>query len=555
MAGLYLAAFVSVGLCAEIRIHDIQGRGHESPFVGQTVKAVPGIVTALRPHGFYMQDDMPDGDRQTSEAIFVYAQPRPSVEIGDAVRVSGMVVEHRVPACPANSHGSTHIELSDIGIAARGQALPPPIVFGAEGANMPDWRLVDINAAIYFPALYESMEGMRVRVPEARAVEPGAAWGLSVAVEGMSPHTLFSPRGALLIREWGGNPQRLMFLSQAFRLTEVKTGDRLNEAVGILDQAQGHYALSLEASPLWRDGNLQPEAARPAAADEFSLAVYNVENLDVRDPSPKFEGIATQIVRNLHSPDIVGLLEVQDDSGPRDDGNTSASRTLERLVDAIARLGGPRYAWAAVDPRNNEDGGQPGGNIRQVLLYDTRRVALALTRPPLRIGEEEGAFRQSRKPLVAAFEYRGLLLTVLVNHFVSKRGDALRCGIEVPSPPASEPQRMKQARIVADHVRTQLARDPQARVLVIGDLNDFEFSNVLRTLQEAGLSNPAFKLPAEERYSYIHDGNAQMLDHILLSPALVVSDFDIVHVNAEFPPEMRASDHDPLLLRLRLPGE
>src|SRR5215204_4509263 len=51
-----------------VRIHDIQGAAHLSPRTGQVVTNVPGIVTATRTNGFYLQDPSPDADPATSEA-------------------------------------------------------------------------------------------------------------------------------------------------------------------------------------------------------------------------------------------------------------------------------------------------------------------------------------------------------------------------------------------------------------------------------------------------------------------------------------------------------
>jgi predicted extracellular nuclease len=62
-------------------------------------------------------------------------------------------------------------------------------------------------------------------------------------------------------------------------------------------------------------------------------------------------------------------------------------------------------------------------------------------------------------------------------------------------------------------------------------------------------------LPRRERYSYIFQGNAQTLDHILVSPALLLRgrpDFEPVHINAEFSDQ--ASDHDPPIVRFELDG-
>ena len=56
-------------------------------------------------------------------------------------------------------------------------------------------------------------------------------------------------------------------------------------------------------------------------------------------------------------------------------------------------------------------------------------------------------------------------------------------------------------------------------------------------------------LPAAERYTYVYNqGNSQVLDHILTSPALTSYDYDIIHTNAEFADQ--ASEHDPQIARL-----
>ena len=55
-----------------------------------------------------------------------------------------------------------------------------------------------------------------------------------------------------------------------------------------------------------------------------------------------------------------------------------------------------------------------------------------------------------------------------------------------------------------------------------------------------------------ERYSYVFDGNSQVLDQILVSQSLLALDpiYDVVHVNAEF--FEQASDHDPSVMRVAI---
>jgi hypothetical protein len=62
------------------------------------------------------------------------------------------------------------------------------------------------------------------------------------------------------------------------------------------------------------------------------------------------------------------LQEVQDNSGPIDDGIVDANITLSTLVSAIAQISNITYQFTSINPIDNQDGGQPGGNIRTVFL-------------------------------------------------------------------------------------------------------------------------------------------------------------------------------------------
>jgi predicted extracellular nuclease len=113
-------------------------------------------------------------------------------------------------------------------------------------------------------------------------------------------------------------------------------------------------------------------------------------------------------------------------------------------------------------------------------------------------------------------------------------------------------RRIQQAQIVNNFVDAILAADANANIVVLGDFNDFEFSTALTTLKGGVLTALIETLPAEERYSYVFDGNSQTLDHILLSSSLMSKplEFDVVHVNSEF--AVQASDHDPQVVRIKL---
>ena len=164
----------------------------------------------------------------------------------------------------------------------------------------------------------------------------------------------------------------------------------------------------------------------------------------------------------------------------------------------------------------------------------------------------------SRKPLAGEFTYRGKTLFIVANHFNSKGGDTPLFGSVQPPVRSSEDQRHQQAELVRSFADDLLASDPDARIVVLGDLNDFQFSETMRILESTGSrTNLISTLPVAEQYTYVFDGNSQALDHTLLSPSLLARRngqpafaYDVVHVNSEFADQ--ASDHDPQVVRLSL---
>jgi predicted extracellular nuclease len=63
-------------------------------------------------------------------------------------------------------------------------------------------------------------------------------------------------------------------------------------------------------------------------------------------------------------------------------------------------------------------------------------------------------------------------------------------------------------------------------------------------------------LPENERYSYVYQGNSQVLDQALVSGNVwdaMSPEYDVVHVNAEFKHGEQVSDHDPAVVGLTPP--
>lgn len=567
----------------------IQGAAHTSPLVGQTVSAV-GIVTAVTGNGFWIQDETPDADASTSDGIFVFTSSAPSAAIvpGAEVRVTGRVTEFF-----PNSDTNAELSLTEISIGATGSVqltgdtgTVAATLVGAGGLIPPGANYGD-DDNLFDPAtegldFWESLEGMLVTLNDAVASGPSDTNGFNdsqsfVSLAGAS-NGMFTPNGGLIAQPGDFNPERIAVQEDNRVFNNdftANVGDGLGDVTGVVNYERGgFYEVIATSSFAVTAGGIAREVSTDLAAadDQLTIASYNAENLAVGNPQSKFDEIAEQIVTGMRSPDIIALQEVQDDSGSSNNGVVGSEATLQRLVDAIVAAGGPLYSWAYVSPQNNQDGGQTGGNIRQVFLYNADRVQLADSsvgssteavvvsdnggEPDLsvsvgRIDPTDVAFDHSRKPLVAEFIFNGESVFVINNHFNSKIGDDPLFGINQPPVEETEAQRLLQAQIVADFVAQILAIDPDANVAVVGDLNDFGFSDSLALLEGAGLANLNGLLPANERYDYVFQGNSQQLDHILVSGNLGEEGaFDILHVNSEFADQ--TSDHDPMIARLNI---
>ncbi|HEY3078614.1 MAG TPA: endonuclease/exonuclease/phosphatase family protein [Chloroflexota bacterium] len=429
---------------------------------------------------------------------------------------------------------------------------------------------------------YEALEAMLVRVDDAVVVGPRSSFGeIVVLADGGAGAGVRTPRGGILLRPSDANPERIvlddeLLLASRRQMPTADVGDRLpGSIVGVVDYLFGGFKVEVLQPPRVQAGGLPRTRLTPAGAEQLAVATFNVENLHPGVEASKVEALARLIVQNMASPDLVALEEIQDATGPRDDGVIEARSTYDRLLAAIRAAGGPEYQIRQIDPENNRDGGQPGGNIRVGFMLRTDRGLRFVDRgradartptrvvpgpggpelslSPGRVEPTDPAWENSRKPLAGELELRGRKLFVVANHFISKTGDGPLFGRYQPPLRPSETRRVRQAVIVRDFVARLLEADADASVVVLGDLNDFPFSETVTTLKGDRLRLLLETLPESERYGYVFEGNSEALDHVLVSPGLarVPLEYAVMRVNAEF--AVRASDHDPQVARFTLP--
>jgi predicted extracellular nuclease len=573
-------------------ISAIQGTTHRSPLADATVET-SGVVTAVRAfgsaRGFWMQDPTPDDDPATSEGIFVFtAATTPDLVPGDAATVTGTVSEFYPDGPPSSAlhpsttelTGATWLKDSVGNDLPAAESLAPdtvPEAFAPEpGGSIEALPLRPDDFAMDF---FESREAMLVQVSDARVVGPTTPFNeLFVTTK---PNQNPTVRGGTLYSGYNQQNSGRLLIQSLIPFAErpfpqVDVGDVLTGVTsGPVDYSRfGGYMVQATRLGQVQDNHLQREITRAQQDNELAIATFNVENLDPGDPDDKFARLADGIVTNLRSPDIVALEEIQDNTGPTDDGTVAANLTLDKFTAAISAAGGPAYDWRQIDPVDNADGGEPGGNIRVGFLFNPNRVSfvdrpggdattpvevragankkLRLSISPGRIDPASSAWANSRKPLAGEFVFNDKTIFVVANHFTSKGGDQPLSGRFQPPTRSSEVQRIQQAREVREFVDAIRARDRNANIVVLGDLNDFDFSPTLATLTAGGVLDDLIRnLPVAERYNYVFQGNSQTLDHILVGGRMKSVDYDVVHINAEFADQ--ASDHDPQVVRIK-PG-
>ncbi|WP_030171009.1 ExeM/NucH family extracellular endonuclease [Spirillospora albida] len=524
------------------RISQVQGSGDASPVAGRTVR-IEGVVTADfqradQLKGFFVQDPSPDADPATSDGLFVYSTQE--VAVGDRVLVTGTAIEYG---------GLTELSpVTAVNVCGTGRVAPVRVRLPLAAGTTP-----------------ERYEGVLVRFPQrltaTETYRLGRYGELTVSAGGR----LYQPTDRQGPTQAGNDARRLLVDDASnvqnpasVPFTEprvVRIGDATAGLTGVLSQGFGAYRLQPTATARFARVNPRPKRPRPVGGD-VRVAAFNTLNwfttlnergADTPEEQERQLAKLTAALRGLDA-DVTGLMEVENN------GDTAIGALVARLNE---EAGAGTYAWVR-HPNPGTD------QIHVALIYKARKV------------EPVGAARSSsepvfeRPPLVQGFRPvgGGATATVIVNHFKSKgcdgatgadrdQGDGQSC---------FNARRVLQAKAVA-----ALAAGTE-NPLVLGDLNAYTGEDPVKALTGAGLigQTERFVRPSE-RYSYVFDGQAGELDHVLAGRGLSrrVTGATIWHINAdeptfldydtEFnparfyrPDAFRSSDHDPVLIGLRL---
>ena len=506
-----------------VPIWAIQGDGYRSTYVFEQLTTT-GIVTGFFPElgGFFIQETDTDADPLTSSGLFIStAALELDLQPGDEVKVNGVVRE---------LSNQTALQLSaveDVLIQSRGNPLP---------------RAVELNPPATIAQAenyYEALEGMLVQVTKPTlAVSPTNKYGEYVVVlqeHGVNRLFQGNDNGIAIVVDDGSNVEHS---DNSLLPYTVTTGDTLSGLIGPLAYTYSQYKIEPVTVPTIEATGIQPGTSQPLAENEFSIMTWNVLDLfDIIDPSPSdpprpslakyrqdLNGAAATIAA-ANFPTIVALQEVEN---------------IDILEDLAANELLVAYDYQPVliegfDSRLIDVGYLVRGDQATIIAVEQRAAPGDLF---------------SRPPLVLHVEIKStsgtVPLYVINNHFLSMSG-----GEE-----ATEPRRLAQAEWNLGLVNEILGTHPDALVAIVGDLNSLFLSAPIQALRDGGLVPLFDTLPVEDRYTYIYQGESQVLDYIIVTPSLLdlIQRVEVLHLNADFPPQaaddtspLGESDHDPVI--------
>ncbi|MGH9871610.1 MAG: DUF4214 domain-containing protein [Pyrinomonadaceae bacterium] len=589
-------------------IHDIQGSGSTSPLAGSV--STTGIVTGLKSNGFFIQepDASADANPETSEGIFVFtssAPPAPAA-LGNLVQVTGTIQEF-IPSADPPSPAMTELITPSVIQLSSGNPLPVPILITAAETTQASETANPLDSL-------EEYEGMRVTVasltvsgatqgsitePSATVFSNGVFIGVVTSVarpfreQGIAISDPLPAGAPVTIPRFDENPERIRVDSDAQPGTtaiDVAAGTVITNITGPLDYGFRCYTIDPDAATPPVVGVQPGSTAVPVpTADEFTVVSFNMERFfdTVNDPGigePVLTAAAfnrrlakaSLIVRTIERyPDVIGVEEME---------NLSTLQAVADQINAdavsIDALPNPNYT-PYLSEGNDVGGIDVGFLVKQsrISVVDVTQFGMATT---FTNPDSSTSILNDRPPLVLRATcprpLGGTLpFTVIVNHLRSLNG------VDDTGPGsngfATEGDRVRfkrraQAEFLANLIQTRQTGDPTELIITVGDMNAFSVNDgyvdsigTIKgtpapasqvTLASSDLVNPDLTnlidlLPAAQQYSYNFDGNAQVLDHIILNHKALVfltrfayarNDSDFAVKNYESTNELRISDHD-----------
>jgi predicted extracellular nuclease len=573
-------AFADCGDPATL-IHDVQGSGSASPMLGAQDVVLEGVVigdfqdTSTELGGFFLQEENCDADADptTSEGIFVYDSGfGVPVSEGDVVRVQGTVDEF---------YDLTELKyISNLVVCSSGASVT------AAQVDLPVVAIDDL----------ERNEGMLVTLPQVLHVTEhynlgryGEVW-VSVGGRLYNPTHLTTPgtpandqqdlndRSRLLIDD-GSEVQNPAVVPYLAADNTLRLGDSITGLTGALGYSYSNYRLHPTVGVAFARTDERPAAPEetPSALTVASFNVLNYFNGDGQgggfptsrgaDTPSEFHRQRTKIISATLAmeADILGLMELENDGY----GEYSAIQDLVNGLNDIA--GADTYAF--IDPGVAQIGSD---EIAVGFIYKPATVSPVGAAAILDSSVDPTFIDDRNRPALAqtfAEDASGEMLTIVVNHLKSKGSACDDIGDQDTGDGQGNCNltRTSAANALVNWLLTDPTGSGDNDYLIIGDLNSYANEDPIVALENGGYTDLIETFVGEGAYSYVFDGQVGYLDHALANPTLMskVVGATVWHINADEPrildynqeynpPELyspdayRASDHDPVLVRLNL---
>ncbi|MEO8670391.1 MAG: lamin tail domain-containing protein, partial [Tahibacter sp.] len=355
----------TIGNDEVVEIHDIQGAGTDSPYVGTAVATNNNIVTGKGPQGFTMQtpDARIDANINTSEGIYVFTSSAPTVNIGDLVNVSGNALEFS---------GLTEIGSAVITPVSSGNPLPTPVEFNTVVPSADPANPTCVTSGSNF----ECFEGMLVHIANGITTTGNQRFG-SPATETFAevfvtangrrgvrePGLLFpltTTAGNTAAGQWDGNPEMFEMDADYFGAVPVDTpisgGSQFN-ATGVIGYDFGDYELWPTQLTITNAATIPRPVRDSSGATDLRIGAFNMLRFcdtvndsapgadDCVSPTPttgaggtfavKVARLSAYIKDVLKLPDVLGTEEVENITAL---DALAAKLSLDSGIPYVARL-------------------------------------------------------------------------------------------------------------------------------------------------------------------------------------------------------------------------
>ena len=568
-------------------ISEVQGPGMQSPIQGQEV-AVEAIVTASyqatnQLRGFFIQEAESDwdDDPRTSEGVFVFASS-PQVNVGDRVRLRGTVTEFFDLTQIAQV---TALEVCDTDVP-----LPPAVVMSLPVDDVDDFEFVEGMRVTFEQTLTVNEVYQLGRFGEFTLAQGRRFIPTEVVLPGAEAQALTEAnlRNQIKVDDASNvqNPDPIIYPYPGLTAENtLRIGDTTTGLTGVINYNFGEYKLLPTETPVFAGTNPRtPEPVYTPGAD-LRLASFNVLNYFNGDgqgggfPTARGARNAFELERQeaklvaairAMNADVVGLMEIENDGF---DEFSAIAQLVNRLnEDEEESL---HYDFISV-------GSGPIGDdaIAVGLIYRPEQVspvngAKVLSSSNSLLDEDGVPYFDdglSRPMLVQTFKHlnTGDRFTVAVNHLKSKGGG--NCANFDDCDSGDGQANYNNTRTRATIAMLDFLSDMEGDdVLIMGDLNAYSMEDPIRVLEEGGYLN----LNEDGYHSYVFDGQSGNLDHALATPSLAnkVLRTQAWNINTDEPLALeygtrfkstsqieslyaptpyRSSDHDPVIIDLRL---